>query len=135
MYFLGSNKIDRSVRKFLEILALCHTVQVAPKRVTKSTKNLKVSLRDPGELAYNASRSVGLWNFKFGDICCPVLTSPNPKNKIRLDQNVLEIHQFSSYELMFCSCFFQNMGRQSKGGFICTSPSWLSVISSSSQCC
>ena len=91
----GSNKIDRSVRKFLEILALCHTVQVAPKRVTKSTKNLKVSLRDPGELAYNASRSVGLCNFKFGNICCcPALTRPNPK-KIRLDQNVLKIHQFS----------------------------------------
>ena len=51
----GPTNIDRSVQKFLEILALCHTVQVAPKRVTKSTRNLKVSLRDPGELAYNAS--------------------------------------------------------------------------------
>ena len=26
---------ERSIRKFLEILALCHTVQVAPKRITK----------------------------------------------------------------------------------------------------
>ena len=96
----GSNKIDRSVRKFLEILALCHTVQVAPKRVTKSTKNLKVSLRDPGELAYNASRSVGLWSFKFGDICCPVLTSSNPK-KIRLDKMfwkfINSVHMNSSF--------------------------------------
>ncbi len=46
---------DRKVRKFLEMLALCHTVQVAPKRLTKSTRNFKASLRDPNEILYNAS--------------------------------------------------------------------------------
>ena len=34
----GPINMDRSVRKFLEILALCHTVEVAPIRRSKSTK-------------------------------------------------------------------------------------------------
>ena len=34
----GPTNMDRSVRKFLEILALCHTVEVAPKRISRSTK-------------------------------------------------------------------------------------------------
>lgn len=46
---------ERSVRRFLEVLALCHTVQVAPKRLTKSTRNLKGSLKVPEEVSYNAS--------------------------------------------------------------------------------
>ena len=44
-----------SVKKFLQVLALCHTVQVAPKKTSKSTKNLKKSLKRPDEIVYNAS--------------------------------------------------------------------------------
>ena len=50
-----SNVNQNSVKKFLQVLALCHTVQVAPKRSTKSTKNLKKSLKRPDEIVYNAS--------------------------------------------------------------------------------
>ena len=46
---------ERSVRKFFEVLALCHTVQVAPKTPTKSTKNVKIDTNDPNDLVYNAS--------------------------------------------------------------------------------
>ena len=35
----------------------------------------------------------------------------------------------------FVTQSFSKWSTQSKGGFICTSPSWLSVTSSSSQCC
>ena len=44
-----------SIKKFLQVLALCHTVQVAPKKTSKSTKNLKKSLKRPDEIVYNAS--------------------------------------------------------------------------------
>ena len=37
------------------MLALCHTVQVAPKRVSQATKNNKVSFKNPTEMSYNAS--------------------------------------------------------------------------------
>ena len=46
---------ERSVRKFLEVLSLCHTVQVAPKIPTNSTKNVTLDVDDPYDLVYNAS--------------------------------------------------------------------------------
>ena len=67
---------ERSVRKFLEVLSLCHTVQVAPKIPTNSTKNVTLGTKfyyqftnlnqhsieninldvdDPFDLVYNAS--------------------------------------------------------------------------------
>ena len=36
---------ERSVRKFLEVLSLCHTVQVAPKIPTNSTKNVTLGTK------------------------------------------------------------------------------------------
>ena len=36
---------ERSVRKFLEVLSLCHTVQVAPKIPTNSTKNVTLGMK------------------------------------------------------------------------------------------
>ena len=46
---------EKSVLKFFEVLALCHTVQVAPKKPSKSTKNVKIDTKTPNELIYNAS--------------------------------------------------------------------------------